>query len=134
MDTLSALADPARQRMIELLAHGASTAGELSRVVGDEFSISQPAASRHLRVLREAELVTSEVDGARRIYRLQRGPFDELDGWLREVRAFWDHKLDALETEVARGIRARTTRVAEQDRTPVPPLLLTSTIAKEGDR
>ena len=107
METLTVLADPVRQRMVQVLAHGASTAGELSRVVGDEFSISQPAASRHLRVLREAELVTSEVDGARRIYRLQRAPFDELDEWLREVRAFWDQKLDALETEVARGVRAR---------------------------
>ena len=107
METLTVLADPVRQRMVQVLAHGASTAGELSRVVGDEFSISQPAASRHLRVLREAELVTSEVDGARRIYRLQRAPFDELDEWLREVRAFWDQKLDALETEVARGARAR---------------------------
>jgi DNA-binding transcriptional ArsR family regulator len=107
MNALTALADPVRQRMVELLSHGASTAGELSRAVGDEFSISQPAASRHLRVLRDAELVTSEVDGARRIYRLQQAPFDELDAWLREVRAFWDQKLDALETEVARGIRAR---------------------------
>ena len=107
MEALDALGDPVRRRMVQLLAHGESTAGELARAVGDEFSISQPAASRHLRVLREAELVTSEVDGARRIYRLQRGPFDDLDGWLREVRAFWDHKLDALETEVARGIRTR---------------------------
>jgi len=107
MEALDALGDPVRRRMVQLLAHGESTAGELARAVGDEFSISQPAASRHLRVLREAELVSSEVDGARRIYRLQRGPFDELDEWLNEVRAFWDSKLDALETEVARGIRAR---------------------------
>jgi len=107
MEALTALADPVRQRMIQVLAHGASTAGELSRVVGEEFSISQPAASRHLRVLREAELVTSQVDGARRIYRLQQAPFDQLDEWLREVRALWDHRLDALETEVIRGIRAR---------------------------
>ncbi len=102
--------------MVQLLAHGESTAGELARVVGDEFSISQPAASRHLRVLREAELVTSEVDGARRIYRLQRAPFDELDDWLREVRAFWDGRLDALETEVSRGIRARRTPTADHDK------------------
>jgi DNA-binding transcriptional ArsR family regulator len=107
MDALDALGDPVRRRMVQLLAHGESTAGELARVVGDEFSISQPAASRHLRVLREAELVTSEVDGPRRIYRLQRAAFDELVDWLREVRAFWDHKLDGLETEVVRGIRSR---------------------------
>lgn len=102
--------------MVQLLAHGESTAGELARVVGDEFSISQPAASRHLRVLREAELVTSEVDGARRIYRLQQAPFDELDDWLREIRAFWDGRLDALETEVARGIRARRTTTTDNNR------------------
>jgi len=107
MEALDALADPVRRRMVQLLSRGESTAGELARAVGDEFSISQPAASRHLRVLREAELVTSEVDGARRIYRLRRAPFDELDGWLHEVRAFWNGRLDALETEVARGIRAR---------------------------
>jgi DNA-binding transcriptional ArsR family regulator len=107
MDALAALADPVRQRMVQLLSQGASSAGELSRAIGDEFSISQPAASRHLRVLREAELVTSEVDGARRIYRLQQGPFDELDEWLSEVRSFWNQRLDALETEVARGIRAK---------------------------
>lgn len=109
METLTVLADPVRQRIVELLARGASSAGELARAVGDEFSISQPAASRHLRVLRDAELVTSEVEGARRIYRLQRAPFDELESWLHEVRAFWDPKLDALETEVARGVRARRT-------------------------
>ncbi|HEY4225652.1 MAG TPA: metalloregulator ArsR/SmtB family transcription factor [Pseudolysinimonas sp.] len=114
MEALDALGDPVRRRMVQLLSHGASTAGELARAVGDEFSISQPAASRHLRVLREAELVTSEVDGARRIYRLQQAPFDELDDWLSEVRAFWNHKLDALETEVARGIRAR--RLADTEK------------------
>ena len=114
MEALDALGDPVRRRMIQLLAHGESTAGELARAVGDEFSISQPAASRHLRVLREAELVTSEVDGARRIYRLQRAPFDELDDWLHEVRAFWDGRLDALETEVARGIRARRMTTTDQ--------------------
>lgn len=107
MEALAVLADPVRRRMVQLLSHGESTAGELARAVGDEFSISQPAASRHLRVLREAELVTSEVDGARRIYRLQQAPFDELDDWLREVRAFWNGRLDALETEVARGARSR---------------------------
>jgi len=109
MEALDALGDPVRRRMVQLLSRGESTAGELARAVGDEFSISQPAASRHLRVLREAELVTSEVDGARRIYRLQRAAFDELDDWLREVRGFWNQKLDALETEVARGIRERRT-------------------------
>jgi DNA-binding transcriptional ArsR family regulator len=107
MEALDALGDPVRRRMVQLLSRGESTAGELARAVGDEFSISQPAASRHLRVLREAELVTSEVDGAHRIYRLQQAPFDELDAWLHDVRAFWEPKLDALETEVARGIRNR---------------------------
>jgi DNA-binding transcriptional ArsR family regulator len=117
MEALAVLADPVRRRMVQLLSHGESTAGELARAVGDEFSISQPAASRHLRVLREAELVTSEVDGARRIYRLQPAPFDELDDWLREVRAFWNGRLDALETEVARGARARRTPTTDNPTT-----------------
>lgn len=103
MNALDALADPVRRRMVELLVGGSRTAGELAVAVGDEFSISQPAASRHLRVLREAELVSSSIDGQRRIYRLEREPFDELDAWLSGVRAFWQQRLDALETEVARG-------------------------------
>jgi DNA-binding transcriptional ArsR family regulator len=103
VSTFEVLAEPHRRRILDLLLAAERPVGELVQ----ETALSQPSVSKHLRVLREAELVTSEVDGARRIYRLQRAPFDALDDWLNEVRAFWDQKLDALETEVARGIRAR---------------------------
>ncbi len=103
MHAIEVLADPVRRRLVELLADGPRSAGELAEAVGQEFSISQPASSRHLRVLRESELVTSEVDGQRRLYRLEPAPFDELEQWLSGVRAFWDQRLDALGTEVARG-------------------------------
>ena len=82
MDALAALADPTRRRILELLRDGELAAGDLS----DEFSISRPAVSRHLRVLREAELVHSRVDGQRRVY-----------------------ALDALDTEIRRGRRSRRT-------------------------
>ncbi|MDW3220527.1 MAG: metalloregulator ArsR/SmtB family transcription factor [Acidimicrobiales bacterium] len=102
MDALHALADPTRRHMIELLSEGERTAGEL----GEAFPISQPAVSRHLRVLREVGLVTSTVDAQRRIYRLAPDPFDELADWVDDIRQTWTNRLDALGTELQRGARA----------------------------
>ncbi|WP_454050391.1 ArsR/SmtB family transcription factor [Cellulomonas sp. Marseille-Q8402] len=104
---MDALGDPVRRRLVELLADGTRPAGELAAAVGAEFGISQPAASRHLRVLREAGLVTAEVDGARRLYAVRAEALDEVQAWLLGVRRFWDQRLDALGTEVARGARQR---------------------------
>ena len=105
MDALAALADPTRRRILELLRDGELAAGDLS----DEFSISRPAVSRHLRVLREAELVHSRVDGQRRVYALDARPLAELDAWLEPYRRLWAHRLDALDTEIRRGRRSRRT-------------------------
>ncbi len=105
MDTLAALADPTRRRILELLVDGEVTAGELS----DEFDVSRPAVSRHLRVLREAGLVHSRVDGQRRVYTLDARPLAELDAWLAPYRRFWAQRLDALDTEIRRGRRNRRT-------------------------
>ncbi|MBK5249312.1 MAG: winged helix-turn-helix transcriptional regulator [Actinomycetales bacterium] len=107
MQTMDALGDPVRRRIVELLAAGTRPAGELARSVGDAYGISQPAASRHLRVLREAGIVDSEIDGQRRLYSLRREAMDDVATWVENVRAFWDQRLDALETEIARGNRAR---------------------------
>jgi DNA-binding transcriptional ArsR family regulator len=94
----AALADPTRRRLLELLAAGERSAGELAR----EFEISRPGVSRHLRVLREAGLVRARGDGQRRLYSVDPGPLDEVDAWLARWRGFWAQRLDALDTELRR--------------------------------
>jgi DNA-binding transcriptional ArsR family regulator len=104
---MDALGDPVRRRLVELLADGERSAGQLASAVGAEFGISQPAASRHLRVLREAGVVDSVPQGAVRLYSVRPEAFDEVEAWARRVRRFWAGPLDALETEIARGRRSR---------------------------
>lgn len=104
---LDVLGDPVRRRLVELLAAGDRAAGEVSRVAEREFGISQPAVARHLRVLREAGFATARPQGARRIYRLEPLVIDQLQEQADRYRLLWDQRLDALETEIARGKRAR---------------------------
>lgn len=104
---LDILGDPVRRRLVELLAAGDQSAGEVSRVVEREFGISQPAVARHLRVLREAGFVASRPEGARRIYRLEPLVIDQLQDQVDRYRSLWNQRLDALETEIARGKRVR---------------------------
>ncbi len=92
--------------MVELLAVRDCTAGELSTLAREEFGISQPAASRHLRVLRDAGLVHSRVDGPRRVYSLERDGIEQIGEWADRLRALWSGSLSALGTEIARGRRA----------------------------
>ena len=96
MDRFIALSDPTRRRIIEMLGERALPAGE----IGGQFSVSPPAISQHLKVLREAGLVRVTVDGQRRIYSLDPDGLDEIEAWLGRVRAFWSRRLDALETEL----------------------------------
>lgn len=103
MDALTALADPTRRRILELLADGEVSAGELAGA----FATSRPAVSRHLRVLRESGLVRVRADGQRRLYAVDAAPLAELDAWLAPYRHLWAHRLDALDTELRRGRRAR---------------------------
>ena len=105
VEALAALADPVRRELVALLAHGEVAAGELA----DRFPVSRPAVSRHLRVLREAGLVTARAEGKRRLYALDPRPLRELDDWLEPYRDLWARRLDALDTEIARGRRARRT-------------------------
>ena len=93
MDALAALAEPTRRRIVDVLRMRECTVSELVAAVG----MSQPAVSKHLRVLREAGLVTAQTRAQQRVYRLEPGPFRELDAWLAPYRRFWDDRLDALE-------------------------------------
>ena len=98
-----ALSDPTRREIVRRLAAGDLTAGEIAR----EFAIARPGISRHLRVLRDAGLVVAEPQAQRRVYRLVPAALEPLDVWRREVTAFWEQRLDALDTEVRRGGRKR---------------------------
>ena len=117
MDALEALGDPVRRRIVELLAVEDRTAGQLSDAGAGEFGISQPGASRHLRVLREAGLVTSRAAGKQRVYALDPETFDDIAGWLDGIRSFWIQHLDALGTELARG-RAAARKAAHNEQHP----------------
>jgi DNA-binding transcriptional ArsR family regulator len=100
---MAALADPTRREIVAVLARGEVAAGDLAA----RFPVSRPAVSRHLRVLREAGLVQVRADGQRRVYALDPGPLEELDAWLAPYRRLWAQRLDALDTEIARGRRDR---------------------------
>ncbi len=103
---LRALADDSRRTILEALAGGPATAGELAALL----PIARPGVSRHLRVLREAGLVEVHQEAQRRIYGLRPEPLAEVDEWLNQYRALWEHRLDALHTEVARGKRERRSK------------------------
>jgi DNA-binding transcriptional ArsR family regulator len=107
MHALDVLGEPVRRRIMELLADGERAAGEVSAVVQEEFGISQPAVSQHLRVLRENGFTTVRAQGARRLYAVDPAPLKEVDVWLQGFRRFWAPHLDALATEIARGKRER---------------------------
>lgn len=120
MHALDVLGDPVRRRILELLADdGASSspelsAGEIGEVVQQEFGISQPAVSQHLRVLREHGFATVRSEGRRRLYAVDaRGP-QEAREWLTPFERFWLPKLDALGTELARGKLQRRRATAPQ--------------------
>ena len=94
---------------LELLVDGELTSGAITATVQDEFGISQPAVSQHLRVLRDSGFVRVRAEGARRLYALEAAPLRSVDTWLIPFRGLWEQRLDALGTEIARGRRARRT-------------------------
>jgi DNA-binding transcriptional ArsR family regulator len=87
------MAEPNRRVIVELLRERERSVGELVR----SLEVSQPAVSKHLRVLRNAGLVESRVDAQRRVYRVRLQPLREIDAWLEPYRAMWTESLDALE-------------------------------------
>lgn len=91
--TFAALAEPNRQRILELLCERERPVAELV----DALAVSQPAVSKHLRVLRLAGLVDVRGDGQRRIYRVRAEPLRALDAWIAPYRRLWSSRLDALE-------------------------------------
>jgi DNA-binding transcriptional ArsR family regulator len=104
MRTLEVLAEPTRLRIVELLAEGERSAGEIA----SHFETSRPGISRHLRVLREHGLVRAREDAQRRLYSLDPAPLEELDEWLQRYRGFWSNRLDALDTEIHRRRKEST--------------------------
>ena len=96
MPGFAALADPTRCRIVEMLASGELPAGEIA----SRFDLTQPAISQHLKVLREARLVSVRIDAQKRIYQLDQAGLAEIDRWLTRVRRFWTGRLDALDREL----------------------------------
>ncbi len=96
MQIFEALADPTRRRILELLRARERPVGELVAAL----AMSQPAVSRHLRLLREAGLVEARVDAQRRLYRLRPESLQELDAWLEPYRLLWSGRLDELESHL----------------------------------
>jgi DNA-binding transcriptional ArsR family regulator len=101
---LHALADESRRTVLEILRSHPASAGELAEVI----PIARPGVSRHLRVLREAGLVEVRQEAQRRIYSLRPEALMDVDAWLSDYRALWQSRLDALQTEIARGKKERT--------------------------
>jgi DNA-binding transcriptional ArsR family regulator len=91
--TWTALADPHRRAVLDLLSTGERAVGEVVAAL----RLSQPQASKHLRVLREANLVQVRKDAQRRLYRVDPRPMVEIDAWLASYRQRWNHSLDRLE-------------------------------------
>jgi DNA-binding transcriptional ArsR family regulator len=96
---LRVLADPTRQRIVELLATGPKSSGDIAQ----HFEVSAPAISQHLKALREARLVRVQVQAQRRIYQLDPAGVEELAAWVTKIRSFWSARLDALEAQLQRG-------------------------------
>lgn len=107
MNAFDVLGDPVRRRILVLLAENERRSGDIVEVIQQEFGITQAAVSQHLRVLRDNGFTRVKVDQQRRIYSLDTRPLQEVDEWLNRFRAFWEPKLSALETEIARGKKMR---------------------------
>ena len=105
-DTLSALADPTRRRVVDMLRKRPHRAGDLARA----SRVSAPAMSRHLRVLRRTGLIEEQrnpEDARLRVYRLRPQPFRDLQSWLREVETFWTDQLGAFKIHAERKAKRR---------------------------
>lgn len=107
MHALDVLGDPVRRRILELIVDGEEPAGTIAAVIAEEFGISQPAVSQHLRVLRENGFVTVRPQGARRLYAVHPEGPKRASEWLSPFERFWRGPLAALGTELARGRRLR---------------------------
>jgi len=100
------IAEPNRRAILGLLVSSQQSVGEIER----QLRMTQPTASKHLRVLREAGFVESTVDAQRRLYRLKPESLQELDAWLAPFRRFWSTHVDALERHLDRMEESRATK------------------------
>lgn len=107
MHAFDVLGDPVRRRILELLADGERSSGDVVEVIAAEFGISQAGVSQHLKVLRDNGFASVRPQGTRRVYALDTTPLQGIDDWLERFRVFWPHKLEALATEIARGKKGR---------------------------
>jgi DNA-binding transcriptional ArsR family regulator len=98
LTTFQVLAEPRRQAILDLLRDGELPVGELV----ERLRMSQPAVSKHLRVLKDAGLVEVRADAQRRLYRIRPEPLAELDDWLASYRSLWSRSLDRLEDHLER--------------------------------
>lgn len=105
MHAFDVLRVPARRRIVELLAEGERSSGELVTAIHNEFGLSQPAVSQHLGVLRDHGFTTVRVNGTQRIYALRPERLAEIDAWLESFRGLWIKSLESLAEEVERGKR-----------------------------
>jgi DNA-binding transcriptional ArsR family regulator len=94
--TFNALSDPTRRAVLDLLRQGLKPAGEIART----FPVSRPAISKHLRLLRQAHLVSERREGRHRFYQLNPEPLKAVDSWLEQYRVFWRANLSNLKTFV----------------------------------
>ncbi|WP_460633127.1 ArsR/SmtB family transcription factor [Leifsonia lichenia] len=113
MHAFDVLGDPVRRRILELLLEGEESAGRLSSVIVEEFGISQPGVSQHLRILREQGFATVRPEGTRRLYAVDPHGLQQANEWLSPFERYWRGPLAALGTELARGDRERR-RTAER--------------------
>ena len=108
------IAEPSRRAILSLLASSERSVGEIE----SQLRIPQPTVSKHLRVLREAGFVESQVDAQRRLYRLKPGPLKEVDAWLASFRRFWSAHVDALERHLDRMDQSRKRKTRRRPRGP----------------
>ena len=114
MEAFEIIAEPNRRAILSLLASSQQSVGEIER----QLRMSQPAVSKHLRVLRDAGFVESTVDAQRRLYRLRPEPLQEIDAWLEPFRRFWSAHLDKLEQHLDRMAQSRRAATKSKSRKP----------------
>lgn len=120
--TFEVVAEPSRRQILDLLRERKLSVGELV----DALGMAQPAVSKHLKVLRDAGLVTAEIDAQRRLYALCADPLRELDAWVSPYRRHWARHLDALERHLD--------TLPDGDASPVPSGSMTSDPPRAGKR
>ncbi len=107
MHIFEVIADPVRRRILEMLGQGEMASGEVVDAIDTEFGISQAAVSQHLKVLRDSGFAKVRAVAQRRLYSVDPAGLQAVDQWVTQFRGFWEPKLDALATEIARGKRER---------------------------